>query len=856
MVNCQVQIQWQKCLGGISEEYARSIKQTAEGGYIVAGYTKSTDGDVSDNHGLLDMWVVKLDNIGNIQWKKCFGGTNDDYAYSIQQTNDGGYIVAGATQSNDGDVSGNHGGMDMWVVKLDNLGNIIWQKCLGGTDVDWAYSIQLTTDGGYIVAGLSQSNNGDVTGNHGEGDMWVVKLDNLGNIQWQKCLGGSTGAGWERALSIQQTTDSGYIVVGTAVSNDGDVSGNHGGKDMWVVKIDNLGNILWQKCFGGTADDLGNSIQQTTDGGYIVSGDTESNDGDVLENNGFSDTWVVKINDIGNIQWQKCLGGTSYDYAKSIQQTSDGGYIFAGKVRSNDGDVFGNNGLSDIWVVKFDNIGNIQWNECFGATGNEEGYSIQQTTDGGYIVTGATSSNDGDVIGMHGFYDMWVVKLFDPNISGIIYLDENENQIKDMGEVVVAGQMVKLDPGPQFTFTNNDGYYHFVAEPGNYTVSFVPQPFWFSTTDDYILSIDSVDHLVDSIDIGVFTSESIPDVAMYLTGGSTRAGFDTHYWLTYKNWGTVNTSGTISFEYDPLLTYVSSTVIPSSIIGNILEFNYENLGPGVQNVIRTDFVVSGVENLGDTLISTAFITPIDPDNCLVNNYDTLQQIITGSYDPNDKNVSPAGIGTPGYLLHGERLTYTIRFQNTGNDTAFNVILRDTISNNLDFETFTLEAYSHPVSLELHTNNELFFNFQNILLPDSTINEPESQGYVRYSISPKPGLAEGTQVTNTAYIFFDFNPAVVTNTTFNTFVSEIPVSIIEQKLTQTIAYPNPSKDVVYINLPESTSKIEVYNINGEKLIQMIPDRQVAEINISSFSKGIYLVKIYSNKGVVNSKFIKD
>ena len=346
-------IEWQKCLGGSNDDWAYSIQQTSDSGFIVAGYTESSNGDVSGNHGDYDYWVVKLNSSGDILWQKCLGGTNVDQAFSIQQTSDGGFIVAGGTFSNDGDVSGNHGNSDYWVVKLNSSGTIEWQKCLGGTDGDYANSIQQTSDGGFIVAGQTYSNDGDVSGNHGGSDAWVVKLNSSGTILWQKCLGGTVyGA---IAYSIQQTSDGGFIVAGETRSYNGDVSGNHGGIDYWVVKLDSLGDIEWQKCLGGTNNDYARSIKQTSDGGFIVAGFTMSNDGDVSGNHGWNDAWVVKLNSSGDIEWQKCLGGTDYDDAKSIQQTSDGGFIVAGFTASNDGDVSGNQGNSDAWVVKLTN---------------------------------------------------------------------------------------------------------------------------------------------------------------------------------------------------------------------------------------------------------------------------------------------------------------------------------------------------------------------------------------------------------------------------------------------------------------------------------------------------------------------
>ncbi|MFM2157262.1 MAG: hypothetical protein RL516_2011 [Bacteroidota bacterium] len=444
-VCAQPTIQWQKCLGGISPDYAFSIQQTTDWGYVLTGFTYSNSGDVSGNHGLYDVWVVKLDGVGNIQWQKCLGGSQYDCAYSIQQTVDGGFILTGFAQSYDGDISGNHGLSDVWVVKLDGVGNIQWQKCLGGTESDYGYSIQQTTDGGYVLTGYTESNDGDVVGNHGGRDVWVVKLDSIGNIQWQKCFGGTF---WDEAYSIQQTADGGYIVTGYTKSNNGDVGGYHGGQgDFWVVKIGSLGAMQWQKCLGGTDGEVARSIQQTIDGGFILTGFSKSFDGDVSGNYGDQDVWVVKLNNLGNIQWEKNYGGTSLENSLFIQKTTDGGYIITGVTASNNIDVNGNHGgFNDIWVLKLDSIGYIQWQKCLGGTNIDIAWCIQQTNDGGYILTGGSDSNDGDVSGNHGGStprDFWVVKLsstvgmnefssikslniFPNPTSGILNIESNE----------------------------------------------------------------------------------------------------------------------------------------------------------------------------------------------------------------------------------------------------------------------------------------------------------------------------------------------------------------------------------------------------------------------------------------------
>lgn len=400
-------ILWQKCLGGSEYDVAKSIQQTTDGGYIVAGYSSSNDGDVSDNHGNHDYWIVKLDSSANIQWQKSFGGTVDDDAQSIQQTIDGGYIVAGSSKSNDGDVSGNHGYGDYWIVKLDFSGNIEWQKSLGGSGGDYAYSVQQTSDRGYIVAGTSSSNDGDVSGNHGSWDYWIVKLDSTASIQWQKSLGGTDD---EYGYSIHQTSDDGFIVAGSSESNDGDVSGNHAYSDYWIVKLDFSGSFEWQKSLGGSTSDVATSIQQTNDDGFIVAGYSWSDDGDISNHDYYSDYWIVKLDSSANIQWEKSLGGSDNDYGGSIQQT-DNGFIVAGQSFSGNGDVSDNHGLTDYWVTTLDSSGNIQLEISLGGSEDDGPACIQQTSDGAFIIAGVSYSNDEDVTGNHGKGDYWIVKV-------------------------------------------------------------------------------------------------------------------------------------------------------------------------------------------------------------------------------------------------------------------------------------------------------------------------------------------------------------------------------------------------------------------------------------------------------------
>ena len=342
--------QWQKALGGTGHDSALGIQQTTDQGYVVVGSSDSNNGDVSGNHGNSDVWVVKLDATGTLQWQRSLGGSNADAAYGVLQTPDDGFIIAGDTRSTDGDVTSNHGFDDVWLVKLDAGGSLVWQHTYGGSSDEFASSIVAAGDGGYVISGASASNDGDVTGNHGGGDdFWLFKIDANGLLQWQKTCGGS---GYDVARGLAPTNDGGFVASGISDSNDGNVSGNHGSLDCCVVKVDAGGVFQWLKSFGGSVDDFGQSIIETANGDLVAAGSTYSNDGDVSMNHGSSDVWVVRLNNVGTLLWAKCMGGSNGDVANTITLATDGGYAFAGDTNSNDGDVTGAHGAVDIWVVK------------------------------------------------------------------------------------------------------------------------------------------------------------------------------------------------------------------------------------------------------------------------------------------------------------------------------------------------------------------------------------------------------------------------------------------------------------------------------------------------------------------------
>jgi len=358
------QVRFAKTYGGTNSDEYNRVQQTSDGGYIVTGRTSSFGA------GSSDIFLIKTDAYGNLQWAKTYGGASWEYASSAQQTSDGGYIVAGYTNSFGA------GNSDFFLIKVNSSGNIIWVKTYGGINDDYASSVQQTLDGGYIVAGSTTSFGA------GDRDFLLIKTDANGNIIWAKTYGGTD---WDRGSSVQQTSDGGYILAGLTWS-----FGASGG-DIFLVKTDANGNVQWAKTYGGSGWDQPYSVQQTSDGGYILTGETTSFGA------GDRDFFLIKTDANGNVQWAKIYGGTNWDQAFSVQQTSDGGYIVAGGTWS-----FGAGGY-DFLLIKTDANGNVQWAKTYGTANNDIAWSVQQTSDGGYIVAGDSP------LGM-GLWDIFLIK--------------------------------------------------------------------------------------------------------------------------------------------------------------------------------------------------------------------------------------------------------------------------------------------------------------------------------------------------------------------------------------------------------------------------------------------------------------
>ena len=454
-------IQWQKSYGGTAFDSGVGIKQTPDGGYVVVGGTTSNNGHVSGLHGTeYDIWVFKTNAAGNVLWQNTLGGINGDYGYEIYLTPDGGYLVAGTSSSNDGDVTGHHGvstSPDIWLAKLNNAGILIWQKSLGGNGGEAIGEVIFTLDGGYIFAGKTKSvNTGDVIGGHSifSDDIWIVKTDSIGNILWQKIYGGLED---EYAYAMQVTDDGGYLVAGYANSTDFDVTGNHGEDDVWILKLNSIGDLIWQKSLGGLNDDQALAMCKTNDGHFIIAGSSESNDGDVsghFGSNSTTDFWIVKIDSLANIVWQKSFGGTANETPTDIVKTMEDNYLITGGSYSADGDISSHNGstsYADFWTIKIDGDGNLLWENSNGGTDFDYATSIITTADNGFIICGHTNSDDIDVTFNHGINDVWLVKFLPectPTPELCNSLDDNCNGLIDDG----ITETISISAGGPITF--------------------------------------------------------------------------------------------------------------------------------------------------------------------------------------------------------------------------------------------------------------------------------------------------------------------------------------------------------------------------------------------------------------------
>lgn len=418
-------IVWQNTINGNGQDDHRTFAVANDGGYLIGALSSSGVGydKTEPSRGSYDFWLIKTDMLGNVVWDKTLGGTSYDNVSAFINTPDGGYLVAGWSESgaNGDKTEGKKGLSDYWVLKLDAARNIVWQNTIGSNATDDLYAADVTADGGYILAGYSNSNaSADKSENSiGSFDYWVVKLNASGNIVWENTIGGS---GEDRCYAMTKCLDGGYLLGGFSYSGvSGDKTAiNYGSSDFWIVKIDDAGNVIWDRSYGGDGFEGLGSMIETPDGGFVLAGNSESGVSGVktVPNYGEEDNWIIKTDDLGNIIWQNGFGGNADDVipVAGLYETPEHDYIVAGYTAS------GNNGTKtevafgsyDMYTVKINNNGRMSWENAVGGDFNDLSESAGPASDGGYILCGWSATGvNGDKTEASIGNDIWIMKLED-----------------------------------------------------------------------------------------------------------------------------------------------------------------------------------------------------------------------------------------------------------------------------------------------------------------------------------------------------------------------------------------------------------------------------------------------------------
>jgi hypothetical protein len=446
----------------------------------------------------------------------------------------------------------------------------------------------------------------------------------------------------------------------------------------------------------------------------------------------------------------------------------------------------------------------------------------------------------------------------DAFITGTVWHDNDSSLTQNGAENGMFNKKLLLLPDSAYSYTSAAGSYTLGTSYGNKTVKIQPGPLWNVTTDTS-LTVNVNAPVMTGVNFGLKGITDIYGIDVTITGAmAPRCWWPRTYVISYTNTGTVTTHGEVKFIMPSNCTFGSAIPTYSSVLGNTYTWTYSNLLPGETRNIDVIVTLPGA---GSTISPSVQANAQNPQNAIVTQDESfITQTIICSFDPNDKTVIPEGVQTPHYTLMSDTLDFVIRFQNTGTDTAFKVVIVDTLNKNiLDINSFQLITYSHPVVTELKPNGKLTFTFDNILLPDSNVNEPGSHGWVRFRCLVKPGLPNNTVLNNRCFIYFDLNTPVITNTTLNTLVYQIPVGINEaSNESQVSVAPNPVTSEAVFTFPENGTRhlLKIFDSTGKLIYTKETSEGRVSIPARLLKQGLllYSVQNLSNGKVYDGKFV--
>ncbi|MBL4752230.1 MAG: SBBP repeat-containing protein [Flavobacteriales bacterium] len=938
-------LNWVKSVGDTSFDSGKSITTDASGNVYVTGtYSGTVDFDPSTavynltSNGLDDVFIQKLDVNGDFIWAKSVGGSWQDRGESITIDDFGNVYVTGSfgdTADFDPGVAMFNliaqSGFDVFILKLDNLGNFIWAKSIGGTTLDIGMSI--TTDSlanVYIVGVYGNTVDFDPgvaffsLNSKGLSDIFVEKLDANGNFIWVKTMGGmDADIGTSVAIDASGNVHVAGRYTGTA-DFDPSVSlfnlTSNGDEEGFILKLDANGNLIWAKSIGGPNYDYVQSISTDAFGNVYIAGDFEgTSDFDPsgmtfnLTSNGFDDFFIQKLDANGNFKWAKSIGGTNYDGSKSITTDASGSAYITGFYQGTidfdpNGTTFNltSNGLTEIFVLKLDALGNFVWAESIGGASSESGFSIATNSSGKVYITGrfeGTADFDPSLgifnLTSNGINDVFILELRQKGITGLVFNDFNSDCVQGNNEIALASRRLTINPGNIVVQTDGSGNWFIDSLPANtYTITADTSGQWqrtcpvsqiFTVTDPNVLTYAPSFGFVSTIpcaspDVSInapflrrcFSNQKVyvqacnENIAVEaLDSAFVEVKLDSLFIVqsaslaytavgnnTYRfEVGTLFPGMCTSFSISCLLSCnailgqtlcvqadlypadscvfdalpdssvggvvscslpwdKSSVLVEASCVNDSIRFVVYNTGdPGtgdmmcyspVRLYIDGQFILLDSVQLAGGDSAVFFFSgdgrtwrlevdqhPLHPGNSNPNSTielcgnsnnwtsdlfnilpmddadpvtDIYCGLVTGSYDPNDKTGYPLGVTDSNYIAPNQELQYVIRFQNTGTDTAFTVVIRDTLTTDLDIFSVVSGVASHNYTFRMYGPRVLEWTFDNILLPDSNTNEPQSNGFITFTVAQNPDLPNGTVIKNSADIYFDFNAPVITNQT--------------------------------------------------------------------------------------------
>ena len=924
---------WEKTYGGNSDEKVYASDKTLDGGIIMAGAQ-------SENAGPLEkLFLYKTDAAGNLVWEYYDNNTGTNFiVYDVLSTADGNYLVSYQY----GDVSP----FTAIVKKITPAGTTTWQISLPSQYLNNATDLAETSDGGYILMGRNDNFSGS-TG--------VAKVDNDGVFIWENQYVDNNDFIYPSDVI---ETANGDILLVTIFSKPND-------DNIFIARVDSDGNFIWQQEYNNEQYETASEVIELSTGEFVIAGGNAPDLSPMRPS-------LLKIDAVGNQLWSQFYYPGENHAVSGLQQTEDGGFVVTG-MKS---DPFA--GIpNDIFLFKTDSSGSLLWKNTYGRSNDDFAWNVLPADDQGFYLAGYTENIDFTT-------DAYLIKTdslgvsLNNQFSGNLYEDENLDCIHDTNETGLSQWLVeaKNSEVQYFTLSDSMGDFNINLDTGSYLITAYPiTPYWGICNNEFNINFDTEDSITQDIGAQIIIECPLLDVSIGTP--LLRRCFENRYSIQYCNYGTVTAEDAyVEIDFDPAMIILNSSIPITSQTGNFLTFDVgdvpvddcgyfsvdillgdsttcDSIPLGATHCVEAhiypdsiclpsnnwsgasievdatcsgdsiNFIIKNVGNaptqsdleywvieddvilylydfgldVGETLSVPVYangatyrleadqepnhpgmsMPSVSVEGCSVNSTNPTLGFINifnqddgdtfvdidcreniGAYDPNDKRGFPLGYDSENYINRGQAIEYLIRFQNTGTDTAFNIVVLDTLSEFLDITTVRAGASSHPYQFNISDGRELSFKFENIMLPDSFVNEPASNGFVKFKVAQKPNLDLETKINNTAAIYFDFNPPIFTNQTLHTVGENyITVSLdapLDKPLANVKIYPNPFSVTTTVEIKDIEIKdgiFELYDGTGRLLRQQNFSNNTFTFSKKDLQIGMYFFTIKNNQQIIAS-----